>query len=1302
MKKFFAWLLTFTTLFASNSGFISLVHAEEATGSAIIAPVSDWQQVDENTDKTVLTVAEGKDYSFRGTKVKVKFTKITTPGYLTIKQIKLSADEQKRLHSLSDTAYDITSDMPDGSFLYDLTLPKPNGKANVQYSEDGKEYTKIDSQDNNDVLVIKDLNHFTIFIVTDDDASYVGAPNPWIIWGVGGYSGSGFHYAPDTQADQTATWTFSSITPGAYKVYISWSTHSNRTTSAPYTLNYDGGSLSTNINQEQLADQATTGADNEWSGWYDYGTFNLNTGSDLVLKTVDNTSGTDYVVADEIRLVSVPDTTYVDDDYTILGANDGHTWGYDAFDTIQEGVDEVADAGIVNVKDGLYTSPVTIDKEVEIVGNGVNTIINTGNTNIGISLIGSANGVAIKNCKIIGNGDGINAESISNLTLQNLVIDNNAFITSGAYLSNVTTVNITGTTFSNNIVGLDLVGTTSGVTVSSSTFTNNSSYDVSNNTDNDVVATENIWDRDLAGYYSPKVLENPGLVIYDDTVAVPTGITPVDGTFITTANLTSISWDVVADDYGPVTYIYESAYDSSFSSIAYTSGDLITNSIAASGTPEGAYYVHIKAKDLTNESAWSSFVQITVDNTAPIIIIDPYTTSWTNQDIVVTASTNEGTLNTNTYTFTANGSFDFIATDAAGNSSTTTVTIANIDKTEPVLAGKTVFLTSWYNTDQTSTFSYADSESGIASGNPATCVITAECTSQTCMVTPNVCDVAGNCNTTTVTSNSIDLDKTNPGNPGIPTPDVLSPTTSTTINWNWTAADGAIAGIKWYRWDLWNSIASILTGTETSKSLSTSGLTDETYTLKIIAEDNAGNSSGEVSSSGVTVDTVAPVLSSKTVFLNNWFTTDQVSTFNYIDSGSVIVSGTPVTCSITTEGPSQTCSVIPNICDAAGNCNTTTVTSNAIKLDKTKPVSSVTSPTYDNSGAIPLTYTSSDNLSGVSGVDLWYRFNGGTWTNYGVATSFDPAGVNGTYEFYSIATDVAGNVETKTLVDDSTIYDDTNPTGTWVTPVVNTTISGSTDLVINTDDNLSGVDTVVYKYAPDGSSTFTAIPGTTWDTTLLALGKYTLRAVITDNAGNVYNADESVYVAAVITSFSHFTVDTNRIQIDWITDRSTDGKVIYDTVSHSSTDGYAFSTGTLDYGTTHSMIIAGLSDNTYYYFRAVSAGTPIVISTQGWNKTFTVTCAGGGGGGGDGGGTPTSNTPPANPPAPAAIQGQVAGAAIEEPEPVVEELSPTPSPTPVVEGTSTELPSFNWWLVIVPSSLFLFLLLLWLARRLKN
>jgi len=45
---------------------------------------------------------------------------------------------------------------------------------------------------------------------------------------------------------------------------------------------------------------------------------------------------------------------WVDDDYYDGGYNDGHTWGYDAFDNIQDGVDNVLEDGRVNVKDGLY------------------------------------------------------------------------------------------------------------------------------------------------------------------------------------------------------------------------------------------------------------------------------------------------------------------------------------------------------------------------------------------------------------------------------------------------------------------------------------------------------------------------------------------------------------------------------------------------------------------------------------------------------------------------------------------------------------------------------------------------------------------------------------------------------------------------------------------------------------------------------------------------------------------------------------------------------------------------------------
>ncbi len=78
-----------------------------------------------------------------------------------------------------------------------------------------------------------------------------------------------------------------------------------------------------------------------------------------------------------------------------------------------------------------------------------------------------------------------------------------------------------------------------------------------------------------------------------------------------------------------------------------------------------------------------------IDKTAPVIKLASYTTTWTNKSVVVKASTNEGKLNAASHTFTANGSYTFVATDAAGNVTRKTVTIKNIDKTKPVLSVKT-------------------------------------------------------------------------------------------------------------------------------------------------------------------------------------------------------------------------------------------------------------------------------------------------------------------------------------------------------------------------------------------------------------------------------------------------------------------------------------------------------------------------------------------------------------------------------------------------------------------------------------
>jgi hypothetical protein len=99
----------------------------------------------------------------------------------------------------------------------------------------------------------------------------------------------------------------------------------------------------------------------------------------------------------------------------------------------------------------------------------------------------------------------------------------------------------------------------------------------------------------------------------------------------------------------------------------------------------GTTTVNCTSTDVAGNTSTSSFKIIVQDTTAPVITIDAYTMTQTNQDIVVTAHASEGTLNATSHTFTANGSFSFVATDAAGNAATTIVTITNIDKTAPVI-----------------------------------------------------------------------------------------------------------------------------------------------------------------------------------------------------------------------------------------------------------------------------------------------------------------------------------------------------------------------------------------------------------------------------------------------------------------------------------------------------------------------------------------------------------------------------------------------------------------------------------------
>jgi hypothetical protein len=111
--------------------------------------------------------------------VTVTFTKLPDkPGTLSIEEITLTKEQQETLGSVSDKAYDITSTMENGTFEYNLTLPKTgNEDASISYIEksayelDGislDEVKKID-KDNTKVkdgaIEATAINHFTVYFV---------------------------------------------------------------------------------------------------------------------------------------------------------------------------------------------------------------------------------------------------------------------------------------------------------------------------------------------------------------------------------------------------------------------------------------------------------------------------------------------------------------------------------------------------------------------------------------------------------------------------------------------------------------------------------------------------------------------------------------------------------------------------------------------------------------------------------------------------------------------------------------------------------------------------------------------------------------------------------------------------------------------------------------------------------------------------------------------------------------------------------------------------------------------------------
>ena len=208
---------------------------------------------------------------------------------------------------------------------------------------------------------------------------------------------------------------------------------------------------------------------------------------------------------------------------------------------------------------------------------------------------------------------------------------------------------------------------------------------------------------------------------------------------------------------------------------------------------------------------------------------------------------------------------------------------------------------------------------------------------------------------------------------------------------------------------------------------------------------------------------------------------------------------------------------------------TVTTPTMTVVVDNTPPSGSLTAPsTHGVRGAATITGSASDGGSGVASWQLEIAHEGSSeWGNacavqtgalsgseYG-CTVTTGSHENGAYELRALITDHAGNTYTTSTV--HLHVDNTTPSGTLVAPAAFD--SGTVELEGTGTSSGPSVASWVVQIAPAGSYSWsnacpeqtTPVSGTTYrcsmNTTSVSDGVYSLRALVTDEEGNVYTTE---------------------------------------------------------------------------------------------------------------------------------------------------------------------------------------------------
>ncbi len=511
------------------------------------------------------------------------------------------------------------------------------------------------------------------------------------------------------------------------------------------------------------------------------------------------------------------------------------------------------------------------------------------------------------------------------------------------------------------------------------------------------------------------------------------------------------------------------------------------------GASNGSHTLTAVARDAAGNTATSSAVTVTVDNTPPTVTI--------NQAAGQADPTSASPIN-----FTA------VFSEPVGDFSGADVTISGTaggTKTVAVSGGPAT---------------YNVAVSGMTTGGTVIASIGAGL----------VHDAAGNANTaSTSTDNTVTFSvaDTTP-----PTVAITSPASGAAVRGTITVSANAsdnvgVAGVQ-FQLDGAN-LGAEDTASPYSVSWNTAGTSNGSHTLTAVARDAAGNTTTS-SAVTVTVDNAAPTVAITSpangaavrgtiaVSANASDNVGVAGVQFQLDGANLGVEDTasPYSVSWSTTGTSDGSHTLTAVArDAAGNITTSSAVT--VTVDNTPPTVTIDQAAgqADPASASPINFTAvfSEAVSGFAAADVAIGGTaGGTKTvavtggpaTYNVAVSgMTTSGTVIASIVAGAAVDAAGNASTASTSTDNTVTfnaaDTTPPTVSITSPASGAAVRGTITVSANASDNV-GVAGVQFKL--DGANLGaedTASPySVSWNTTTASEGSHTLTAVARDAAGN--------------------------------------------------------------------------------------------------------------------------------------------------------------------------------------------------------